>query len=143
MKKCRLNSRQLEELYALEVSSYNQDEAYSPQFIEELNNEESINILTECRNNQLIGFVIYQKEKDRVHIIDIIVMGKYRRCMVGYGLLRKVEEAVQSLQIEYYAEVRESNIASIKCFEKAGYEKKRIIKGYYENPIENAIVMMK
>ena len=58
-------------------------------------------------------------------------------------LLNKCEEHLKKEKVELFTlEVRESNVAAIKLYEKFGFSKICLKKSYYENG-ENAIYMMK
>ncbi|ADL18683.1 N-terminal acetyltransferase [Acidilobus saccharovorans 345-15] len=78
------------------------------------------------------------------HVISIAVLAEYRRKGVGSALM---QEAINVLKSKYdvdaiYLEVRVSNTPAINLYEKFGFEKVRIIKGYYRDG-EDAYVMVK
>ena len=78
------------------------------------------------------------------HVISIAVLSEYRRRGIGSALLR---EAINVMQRNYdvdavYLEVRVSNYPAISLYEKFGFVKARIIKGYYRDG-EDAYVMVK
>ncbi|MGC9112250.1 ribosomal protein S18-alanine N-acetyltransferase [Acidilobus sp.] len=78
------------------------------------------------------------------HVISIAVLAEYRRKGVGSALMH---EAINVLKSKYdvdaiYLEVRVSNAPAINLYEKFGFEKARIIKGYYRDG-EDAYVMVK
>lgn len=78
------------------------------------------------------------------HVISIAVLAEYRRKGVGSALMN---EAINVLKSKYdvdaiYLEVRVSNAPAISLYEKFGFEKVRIIKGYYRDG-EDAYVMVK
>lgn len=143
MEKNKLNKHQLEQIYIIEYTSYNHEEAYTFQFMEKLNEEKNVNIFLEHQENQIIGFLIYKFDNIKIHVIDIAVMKEFRRCNVGYGLLKKLDLLIQRYGVNCYAEVRESNSASIKCFKKADYKIIGEISNYYDNPVENAVILEK
>lgn len=143
MEKNKLSKHQLKEIHILESASYNPGEAYTFQFLEKLNEETNVNIFIEHHGNQIIGFLIYGVGSIKIHVIDIVVAAEYRRCNVGYRLLKKLDPLIQQYGVKCYAEVRKSNIASIKCFKKAGYKIIDEISNYYENPVESAVILEK
>ncbi|MFP3309514.1 MAG: N-acetyltransferase [Acidilobus sp.] len=78
------------------------------------------------------------------HVISIAVLAEYRRRGVGSALMK---EAIDVLSSKYdvdavYLEVRVSNEPAIRMYEKFGFKKVRIIKGYYRDG-EDAYVMVK
>ncbi|MGC9209724.1 MAG: GNAT family N-acetyltransferase [Acidilobus sp.] len=78
------------------------------------------------------------------HVISIAVLQEYRRRGIGSALM---SEALKTFKEKYdvdavYLEVRVSNLPAINMYEKFGFVKARIIKGYYRDG-EDAYVMVK
>ncbi|MFZ8795828.1 MAG: ribosomal protein S18-alanine N-acetyltransferase [Acidilobaceae archaeon] len=78
------------------------------------------------------------------HLVSIAVREQYRRRGIGSKLL---EETIRVMRDVYktdsiYLEVRVSNIPAIRLYEKYGFKKARIIKGYYSDG-EDAYVMVR
>ncbi len=65
-----------------------------------------------------------------------------KRKKIGEALLNKIIEACYKNEIKYITlEVRESNIAAIKLYEKYGFKSLGTRKGYYQNNNEDALIM--
>ncbi len=78
------------------------------------------------------------------HVISIAVLQEHRRRGIGSALMR---EALKIFEEKYdvdsvYLEVRVSNQPAINMYEKFGFVKARIIRGYYRDG-EDAYVMVK
>jgi len=78
------------------------------------------------------------------HVISIAVLQEYRRRGIGSALM---SEALKIFEKKYdvdsvYLEVRVSNQPAINMYEKFGFVKARIIRGYYRDG-EDAYVMVK
>jgi len=78
------------------------------------------------------------------HVISIAVLQEYRRRGIGSALM---SEALKLFEKKYdvdsvYLEVRVSNQPAINMYEKFGFVKARIIRGYYRDG-EDAYVMVK
>jgi ribosomal-protein-alanine N-acetyltransferase len=78
------------------------------------------------------------------HVISIAVLQEYRRRGIGSALM---SEALKIFEEKYdvdsvYLEVRVSNQPAINMYEKFGFVKARIIRGYYRDG-EDAYVMVK
>ncbi len=78
------------------------------------------------------------------HLVSIAVRPPYRRIGIGSKLL---EETIKVMREFYkaesiYLEVRISNAPAIKLYEKFGFKKARIVKGYYADG-EDAYIMVR
>ena len=95
-------------------------------------------------NNQIIGYVCVRTILDVTHILNLAVLPEFRRRGIGSMLLRDALNELKRLKPDINLitlEVRESNTAAIKLYEKFGFKVmgKRI--SYYDKPHENAIIM--
>ncbi|MDP3297709.1 MAG: ribosomal protein S18-alanine N-acetyltransferase [Thermodesulfovibrionia bacterium] len=95
-------------------------------------------------NNQIIGYVCVRTILDITHILNLVVLPDFRRKGIGSMLLRDALNELKRLKPDINLitlEVRESNTAAIKLYEKFGFKVmgKRI--SYYDKPYENAIIM--
>ena len=59
--------------------------------------------------------------------------------MLLYAMEEMIKEGVEAFTLE----VRVSNEPAIKLYEKLGFENKGIRKNFYENPVEDAMIMWK
>ncbi len=77
------------------------------------------------------------------HLISIAVLPEYRRMGIGSALLERTISRARSEGniVSVYLEVRISNEPAIRLYEKFGFKKARIIKGYYRDG-EDAYVMV-
>lgn len=70
-------------------------------------------------------------------ILNVAVDSTYRRQGLGERLLQAELERGGV----HFLEVRESNLAARKLYEKKGFREMAVRKGYYQSPPENAILM--
>lgn len=94
-------------------------------------------------NGEVVGCLVYAI-KDEAEIYDFMVAKKFRHIGIGSNLVAKFldmckEERVRQVTLE----VRSSNNAAIKIYEKFGFEKVALRKDYYTNPTEDAQLMLK
>jgi ribosomal-protein-alanine N-acetyltransferase len=112
-------------------------------FSYELGNQEAILKVATYRE-QVVGYICIRTLLDVTHVLKITVMTKFRRRGIGGRLLH---EAIQKLRHfkpdtgELTLEVRESNRAAIDLYEKSGFTKTGIRRGYYKRPDEDALIM--
>ncbi|MHC1635838.1 MAG: ribosomal protein S18-alanine N-acetyltransferase [Candidatus Methanospirareceae archaeon] len=92
---------------------------------------------------KIMGFVGGSIRMNQGHISGIAVEREYRRRGIGSRLLETAEEKFKRDGFDKVTlEVRKSNIGAIRLYEKQGYKKAYIIKGYYADG-EDAIVYEK
>ena len=92
----------------------------------------------------LAGYAGMQVVLDEAEITNIAVDGKLR----NRGIASKLLEALVTLCIRrgvkyLHLEVRESNEAARRLYEKSGFEIDGIRKNFYSKPTENAVLMTK
>ena len=77
-------------------------------------------------------------------ITNVAVKSSCRRNGIGGMLLEKLYEEGALLDTqEFFLEVRESNEAAIALYSRQGFVKEGIRKNFYEQPVENALIMWK
>ena len=95
-------------------------------------------------NNQIIGYVCVRTILDITHILNLVVLPDFRRRGIGSMLLRDALNELKRLKPDINLitlEVRESNTAAIKLYEKFGFKVNGKRIGYYDKPHENAVIM--
>ena len=81
---------------------------------------------------------------EEADITNVAVLPQKRRQGIAETLLNyAMEDGAEHGIFAYTLEVRESNLAAVKLYEKLGFVKEGIRKNFYENPTENAIIMWK
>jgi len=90
-----------------------------------------------------VGFFTLRIVK-KGHIVSIAVLPEYRRRGIAKKLMSNVLETLKNRykSNEVYLEVRVSNVPAINLYEKLGFEKVKVIKGYYLDG-EDAYIMAK
>ncbi len=101
-------------------------------------------ILIAEEEGDLLGYVWARFVLDEGDIGNVAVAPDFRRRGVGAALLRALlEEAARRQAAVVQLEVRESNLAARRLYEKNGFETVGKRKNYYEKPAEDAILMSK
>jgi ribosomal-protein-alanine N-acetyltransferase len=94
-------------------------------------------------NGIIVGYVCVKHVADECHLLDLAVHPDYRKRGIATMLLDNV---IQELRVEgcrfFYLEVRASNYAAKKLYEKFGFNMVGVRKGYYVYPAEDAVIMM-
>jgi len=106
--------------------------------------EESIknNLVYVYDKGQVLGFIEAFKTLDEGEIYNIAVLNSHRRLGIGESLITFLIQEFKKENIKkIFLEVRNSNIPAISLYEKMGFERVSTRKNYYQNPIEDAIIM--
>ena len=78
------------------------------------------------------------------NVTNVAVHPSYRRQGVAEALLKEMERRAKEKSVTiFFLEVRQSNEAAKKLYEKLGYSPIGTRKRFYERPVEDAIVMSK
>ncbi len=94
--------------------------------------------------NKLVGYLIVSRYVDAWHVMNIAVSPELRRGGVGTAMLRRLFELTAGDgRRGYTLEVRVSNAAAIKLYERLGFQQRGIRRGYYTDNREDALIMWK
>lgn len=131
-------------LSVVEISKVSFPIPWSEQsFRNELTNTFATYIVAK-KDDKIIGYGGMWIIIDEGHITNIAVLPEYRKQGVGDAILSKLislcnEKRVKAMTLE----VRESNIAAHKLYEKHGFKTEGIRPRYYEDNGEAALLMWK
>ena len=93
---------------------------------------------------EIAGYVGAYLAADELSITNVAVFSSYRRCGAANQLMKALDAFAQEKNLYGITlEVRVSNNAAIALYEKNGYEKSGIRKGFYSKPKEDALIMWK
>jgi len=109
----------------------------------ELGNKDAVPYVA-ALGKEIVGYVILRTIVDVTHLMEIAVKLKLRQTGIGGMLLRAALQELRRIKHDINLvtlEVRESNIAAIRLYEKAGFKEIGRRKDYYKKPIEDAIIM--
>ncbi len=79
-------------------------------------------------NNEIIGYIYYSDIYERAEINQIEIIKKYRHQQKGTKLLKYFLDFINK---DVTLEVKIDNISALRLYEKCGFVKKAIRKGYY------------
>jgi len=114
-------------------------------YVSELENRGvSFCYLARNESRHVIGFCSFWRVLDELHINNLAVLPEVRRQGVGSALLTRVLQEGAALGAERATlEVRRSNDAARLLYERFGFTIAGVRRGYYSNPIEDALVLWK
>lgn len=88
-------------------------------------------------SGEVVGYIAASEILDEQYLDSLAVRSDYR----GQGIATELMKSAFDPQKTVYLEVRESNLPAINLYKKLGFEEYAMRRDYYENPIENAILM--
>jgi ribosomal-protein-alanine N-acetyltransferase len=140
----RLKLRDLNAIEEIERSSYPTPWSRS-MFAGELAKPSSICLgAIDTEVNELVGYLIISRYVDAWHVMNVAVADAYRRRGVASGLMEQLFEATaRDGRRGYTLEVRVSNEAAIRLYERLGFKARGIRRGYYTDNREDALIMWK
>ena len=101
-------------------------------------------LLVALSGDRVVGYIGLIHVLDEGHISNIAVLPEYRRRGLGSALLKAVLTRAEKLGLaRIYLEVRASNDAARAMYEKYGFSADGRRLRYYEEPVEDAILMTK
>lgn len=88
------------------------------------------------------GFCAFWRVADQIHINNLAIRPELRSRGLGRFLLQGVLEAAERLgAIHATLEVRRSNTAARRLYERAGFHVAGVRASYYTHPIEDALIL--
>lgn len=91
---------------------------------------------------QILGYCGLLMVLDEGDVTNVAVRRDRQKEGIGNFLMEGLIRLADGLGIRtIHLEVRESNGTAIRLYERIGFQKDGIRKDYYENPVENAILM--
>ncbi len=108
--------------------------------ISDLDNNNSIYFLAKI-DNKIIGYIAANLLYDHIDILSVLVDNEFLRNGVASSLLKHLINYSKNINIsDILLEVRITNIAAQKLYEKFGFERINIRKKYYPDNLEDAII---
>jgi len=93
-------------------------------------------------DHEIVGFMIYELHKARLHILNFAVDQEFRRRSIGTQMaLRLVDKLSQQRRNEILLEVRERNLDGQLFFRKLGFRAITVLRAHYDDTAEDAYLM--
>ena len=94
------------------------------------------------QGDKIVGFMIYELHKNKLHIMNFAVHPDWRRTGIGTQMTRKLVSKLSShRRTRITLEVRETNLPAQLFFQTQGFVALRVLRGYYEDTGEDAYLM--
>ncbi len=132
--------RDMTEVLATEVESF-EFPWLEEDFIRCLRQRNCIGMVAE-HEDRIVGFMIYELHKTRIHVLNFAVAPQYRRRGVGSQMLAKLAAKLSAQRrSRVVLEVRETNLAAQLFFRENGFRAVSVLRSYYADSPEDAYLM--
>ncbi len=110
-------------------------------FIRCLRQRNCIGMVAE-HDERVVGFMIYELHKTRLHILNFSVASQFRRRHVGTQMASKLISKLSSQRrTRIVLEVRETNLDAQMFFKNSGFKAVSVLRSYYDDTPEDAYLM--
>jgi ribosomal-protein-alanine N-acetyltransferase len=94
------------------------------------------------QGEKVVGFMIYELHKTKLHILNFAVHPTCRRVSVGQQMVAKLISKLSShRRTKITLEVRETNLSAQLFFKAMNFRAMRVLRSYYEDSGEDAFLM--
>ncbi len=125
----------------IEIERLSFSHPWPPEAFQDLNYSDSLIIHEQDR---VIGYLMYHRVLDECVIVNFAIDPAHQGKGSGSHLLATALERIAGQNIRYiYLDVRISNSVARHLYERAGFRRMGIRKGYYSHPDEDSLVMVK
>ena len=132
--------RDMPEVLAIEAASF-EFPWLEDDFIRSLRQRNCIGMVAEYED-RVVGFMIYELHKSRIHVLNFAGLPEYRRSGVGSQMLAKLTAKLSTQRrSRIILEVRETNLAAQLFFRENGFRAVSVLHGYYSDTPEDAYIM--
>ncbi|REK19329.1 MAG: ribosomal-protein-alanine N-acetyltransferase [Planctomycetota bacterium] len=110
-------------------------------FIRCLRQRNCIGMVAE-HEDRVVGFMIYELHRTRLHLLNFAVADDFRRRQVGSQMLSKLVGKLSSQRRTRIAlEVRETNLPAQLFFRSMGFRAVSVLRDFYDDTTEDAYLM--
>jgi ribosomal-protein-alanine N-acetyltransferase len=93
-------------------------------------------------NERVVGLMIYELHKNRLHILNFAVHEQMRRRGIGRQMIRKlISKLSPQRRSRIMLEIRETNLAAQLFFRDVGFRAISLLRDFYEDTTEDAYLM--
>ncbi len=132
--------RDMPEVLQIETGSF-EFPWFEEDFIRCLRQRNCIGMVAE-HGERVVGFMIYELHKTRLHVLNFAVAPEYRRMNVGQQMIEKLVSKLSSQRrTRISLEVRETNLAAQLFFRQNGFRATAVLRDFYDDSTEDAYVM--
>lgn len=111
------------------------------EFIRCLRQRNCIGMVAE-HDDRIVGYMIYELHKTRLHVLNFVVRHDYRRRGVGRRMVEQLKLKLRpNGRSRLLLEVRETNVAAQLFFRACGFKAVSVLRDFYDDTTEDCYVM--
>ena len=138
---CAASEKELDAIAALEAATFSAP--WKREDFAKMRTDQSRLLLAAHADGAFCGYIGSYTVAGESDITTVAVLPDFRRCGVGLALLQALCNALSGQSDAVFLEVRESNTAARRLYEKCGFCAVGKRNGYYTCPTEDAILYKK
>ena len=132
--------RDMAEVIAIENGSFEFPWS-EDDFVRCLRQRNCIGMVAEM-DDQVVGFMIYELHKNRLHILNFAVAERFRRMGIGTQMVAKLAGKLsEQRRNRILLEIRETNLPAQLFFRDNGFRAVSVLHEFYEDTPEDAYLM--
>ncbi len=118
---------------------------HKESFIEMIENKDALYLVADDEQAGVIGCCGVRSIVGEGDITNVVVHPDFRKKGVAYTMLTQLMSRGESdfAIKEFTLEVRAGNMGAIHLYEKLGFVSEGVRKNFYEEPVEDALIMWK
>jgi ribosomal-protein-alanine N-acetyltransferase len=112
-------------------------------FIRSLEQRNCIGMVADYED-RVVGFMLYELHKSRIHVLNFAVTDDFRRCGVGSQMIVKLSAKLSPQRRTcIILEVRETNLAAQLFFRENGFRAVSVLRDHFDDTPEDAYIMQR
>lgn len=137
-----ISETEIDEILAVEREAFTNPWTRDMYLAERENPGVSYFFLVREGSGRLVGFCTFWRILDELHINNLAVLPEFRRQGVASALLEHVlREGSRLGAVRATLEVRQSNEAAVRLYERWGFRVAGVRHHYYTTPDEDALIL--
>ena len=138
-----MEEKDLAEVMAIEEDLFS-DAWTMDGFRETLRQPEADFLVAEEAGMGIVGYCGSYRAFDEAEIVNVAICRNYQNRGCGQRIVEKLIEIEKAAGVRYFVlEVRISNLAAQRLYEKVGFRNIGIRRRFYDRPVEDAVIMQK
>ncbi len=133
----------VDDAYKLEATNLGKEAWNRNQLLDAMTRDDTVYLVAEMAG-RIVGLCGVRNISGDGEITNVSVSGDVRRMGTGYKMLVQLIQRGYGIGInDYTLEVRSSNAAAIRLYEKLGFKSEGVRPGFYDDPKDDAVIYWK